>query len=274
MSKQNLGWVYILTNPAFKDGMIKIGFTSRDTPQQRADELSGATGVPTKFTVVWAARMPDAQSVETKVHRLLQSKRSNNNREFFECHVHEAIEVIETVAGKTIVSKVDNRKKASNATKQPEKSVSSKSRQSKPAVKHKHRGLIGMMMILLLLFLGAMFVVGLNVEKKEQQAQSSETQSPKTSKSALTQPETTTKLPQTKPTEPTTQPEYATGASNRDVETAWLKIPSEIRDTLNEEQKEWQRQKAARCAKAANKSACERELNEARITYLRGFSIN
>lgn len=271
MSKQNLGWVYILTNPAFKDGMIKIGYTSRNTPQQRADELSGATGVPSKFVVVWAARMPDAQSVETKVHRLLQSQRSNSNREFFECSVAQAINVIETVAGKTIVTKMDYRQKVGNATKQPEKNVANKSRQMQPNVKHKHRGLIGMVMILLLLFLGAMLVVGWNVEQKEAQSQSSPMPSSQKTKNTVQQPENPSEPP-TRSAKITPQPEK--GASSRDVEAAWQKIPPEIRATLNDEQQQWQRQKANRCAKAPNPSACDREFNETRIEYLRGFSIN
>lgn len=252
MSKKNLGWVYILTNPAFKEGMIKIGFTSRDTPQQRANELSSATGVPTKFVVVWAARMPNAQSVETQVHRVLQNKRSNNNREFFECHIHEAIDTIETVAGTTIITKIDNRIKINHKSEQQ----SNKKMRQPKNTPHKHRGLIGTIMILLLLFLGTMFVVGLNVEKKEAQSQSNQP------------PQSSTALPENHTTN-----HHTDGASNQDVQTAWLKITPEIRETLHEEQQEWQRQKKARCAKVSNQSACERELNQARIMYLNGFSI-
>lgn len=257
MSKQSLGWVYILTNPAFKEGMIKIGFTSRDTPQQRADELSGATGVPSKFEVAWAARMPDAQSVERTVHRLLRHKRSNSNREFFECSINEAIEMIETVAGKTIVTKMNPKK---STHKQPEKQIHSRHKQT--TIKHKHRGLIGTMMTLLLLFLGAMFVVGLHVEKKET--------------SSIPQPspprKSTTTLPETpKPTPPS---ETSSSVTHRDVEAAWQKIPPTIRETLHKEQEAWENQKIAHCAASPDKSACESEFNQARINYLRGFSIH
>jgi T5orf172 domain len=45
------GYVYILINTSF-DGMIKVGRTTRD-PQERARELSWATGIPTPFRVAY-----------------------------------------------------------------------------------------------------------------------------------------------------------------------------------------------------------------------------
>lgn len=100
-----LGWVYVLTNPAFP-GMVKIGFTS-ETPRKRAADLSRATGVPLPFTVVWARAVSDCAYVEAAVHRLLDDKRVQGKKaagarkeaEFFRVDVRTARQVIEAAAG-------------------------------------------------------------------------------------------------------------------------------------------------------------------------------
>lgn len=48
------GWVYIMTNPAHRDDLVKIGLTTR-TPKTRAEELSSSTGVPAPFHVAHAS---------------------------------------------------------------------------------------------------------------------------------------------------------------------------------------------------------------------------
>src|SRR5688572_6679317 len=47
------GYLYVLINPSLP-GLVKIGKTNRD-PEQRAAELSAATGVPTPFVLVYDA---------------------------------------------------------------------------------------------------------------------------------------------------------------------------------------------------------------------------
>lgn len=46
------GYVYVLQNPAFPH-LLKIGFTTR-TPEERAEELSRHSGVPTPYRVVFS----------------------------------------------------------------------------------------------------------------------------------------------------------------------------------------------------------------------------
>lgn len=263
MSKSQLGWVYVLHNPSFKDNMIKIGFTNRPTPQQRAQELSKHTGVPTEFEVVYAVQVPNAQSVETRVHQILQHKRAQNNREFFECSTDEAVKTIRSVAGKSVVKEMDLRGNANRVFRQPENPARKNTRKKTPSSKIQNRGLIFTMMIVLILFFVAMLFVGWNVEQKEK------AQSPQTSSAQTVQPEKAAP-PAVKPDKATTD---KTVAPDDDVQAAWLKIAPEIRETLQEEQQEWERQKQARCAKAQNKMACEQELNAARVRYLRDFSI-
>jgi len=63
----NIGFVYILLNPAFPR-QVKIGRTARD-PQKRANELSRQTGVPDDFIVLYEEIVSDAERVETLLHK-------------------------------------------------------------------------------------------------------------------------------------------------------------------------------------------------------------
>ena len=46
--KENIGWIYCLSNPALKTNYYKIGMTKRN-PEIRAKELCRPTGVPEPF---------------------------------------------------------------------------------------------------------------------------------------------------------------------------------------------------------------------------------
>lgn len=81
------GFVYVLSNPSMA-GVLKIGFTT-GTPEERALELSAATGVPTKFKVEWAQAVTcDPKIVEQRVHAQLRRKKAG--KEFFKVTVEEA----------------------------------------------------------------------------------------------------------------------------------------------------------------------------------------
>jgi hypothetical protein len=90
------GWVYVLTNPAMS-GLVKIGCTER-TPEIRARELSGATGVPQAFVVAWAWPVADWKAVERITHNKLGKLRANGNREFFRCSVPQARRAVKRAA--------------------------------------------------------------------------------------------------------------------------------------------------------------------------------
>lgn len=91
-SHQGNGWIYILTNISMP-GIVKIGRTDR-TPTERAAELSAATGVPTRFTLHWEAATGDAELAEAEIHRILDDKRVNDDREFFRVDPDSAIDVV------------------------------------------------------------------------------------------------------------------------------------------------------------------------------------
>lgn len=88
--KNNEGYIYILSNESFSNNLIKIG-QSKD--RYRQDELY-TTGVPTKFRVEYYALVNNYVDIERRVHSLLRQYRPNKNREFFNCSIPQAINVI------------------------------------------------------------------------------------------------------------------------------------------------------------------------------------
>ena len=91
-------WVYVLQNETIP-GLYKIGYTHL-LPEERAQQLSNSTGVPIPFKVAYAYKCHDGMMLEKEIHRYLDIYRVNNNREFFQVDLEEAIQTIEFL-GKT-----------------------------------------------------------------------------------------------------------------------------------------------------------------------------
>ena len=85
-------WVYILSNPTMPN-MFKIGYT-KNTPDERAKQISNATGVALPYKVEWAFHCYDGFGLEQEVHHKLDSCRVNGNREFFEIPLDEAKDTV------------------------------------------------------------------------------------------------------------------------------------------------------------------------------------
>jgi hypothetical protein len=90
------GFVYILLNVSFPE-LIKIGRTSSSV-SERAKRISGATGVPTPFIVVYDEFVDDCEAVERSLHQRFGACRVNERREFFRVPVREAIRVLKNEA--------------------------------------------------------------------------------------------------------------------------------------------------------------------------------
>jgi hypothetical protein len=90
------GHVYILIN-ARMPGLLKIGQTTR-TPEERAQELSCGTAVPTPFAVAWSVPVSDCEAAERAVHARLAPYRDAPGREFFAAPLPVAIAVLTEVA--------------------------------------------------------------------------------------------------------------------------------------------------------------------------------
>lgn len=86
----NPGYIYILQNPSLAESHLKIGRTERD-PDERAAEISRATGVPTPFEVVWWSESVDCHLAESILHHDLAPYRTMTTREFFDIELDDAI---------------------------------------------------------------------------------------------------------------------------------------------------------------------------------------
>ena len=77
------GVLYVLRCMGMADEVYKIGWTS-GTAEQRANELSSATGVPSAFVVVEAWGHADPEGLEKSAHAMLSPYRVSDAREFFQ----------------------------------------------------------------------------------------------------------------------------------------------------------------------------------------------
>lgn len=91
-------WVYILSNPS-QPGLLKIGYTKK-FPEERAKQISSATGVALPYKVEWAYQCFNGEMVEREVHHKLKAQRVNNSKEFFQISLEEAKEVINLIGNK------------------------------------------------------------------------------------------------------------------------------------------------------------------------------
>tara|TARA_B100000482_G_C12417933_1_gene223891 strand:- start:151 stop:606 length:456 start_codon:yes stop_codon:yes gene_type:complete len=88
-------WVYVLSNPA-QPGILKIGYTN-STPEERARQLSNATGVALPYEVEFAYSCWNGNDLEKDVHERLDEYRLSSQREFFQVDLEEAKEIIEEI---------------------------------------------------------------------------------------------------------------------------------------------------------------------------------
>lgn len=90
----NSGHIYVLINYSMEN-LIKIGKTSRE-PEERAKELSSATGVPTPFIVAYDAFFHNCSEAENYIHKKLEylGYRLSKNREFFQAPLKEIINIV------------------------------------------------------------------------------------------------------------------------------------------------------------------------------------
>ena len=93
-----MGCVYILKNEAMPD-LIKIGYTS-GTAEDRAQQLSQATGIPMPFEVAVdfdGLEFEECKKLEAEMHKELKEHRVNPKREFFKYPVADASRLLENL---------------------------------------------------------------------------------------------------------------------------------------------------------------------------------
>ena len=83
-----------MINPSY-EGLVKIGKTTKE-PEDRAKELSSATGVATPFIVAYKRMFNDCSRAESLIHSILEERghRINKSREFFSISISDAINVL------------------------------------------------------------------------------------------------------------------------------------------------------------------------------------
>lgn len=97
--KMNQGYVYILTNPSFKEDWVKIGKSSRPV-DVRSRELDN-TAVPLPFEIFATIKTCKYEQVEKLVHKTidrLTNLRIRQNREFFNVSPQMALEIFRDIA--------------------------------------------------------------------------------------------------------------------------------------------------------------------------------
>lgn len=98
MAKE-LGYVYILTNPSFREDWVKIGKSSRPV-DIRSKELDN-TAVPLPFEIYATLKTAKYDIVEKKIHKAidrLTDLRIRQNREFFNIKPELALEIFKDEA--------------------------------------------------------------------------------------------------------------------------------------------------------------------------------
>ncbi len=96
------GYVYIISNEgSFGENCYKIGTTRRLNPLDRVDELGNAS-VPFKFDVKSMIFSEDCFELESKLHKIFDSKRVNKinkRKEFFNVTLDEIVDVVNNQLG-------------------------------------------------------------------------------------------------------------------------------------------------------------------------------
>ena len=93
------GYVYILTNPSFKDDWVKIGKSSRPV-NIRSKELDN-TAVPLPFEIYATLKTVKYSEAERLIHNFISTftnLRIRENREFFNIKPEKALEIFKQVA--------------------------------------------------------------------------------------------------------------------------------------------------------------------------------
>jgi len=76
------GYVYIISNPAFKEDIYKIGMTSKKDIKERLKSLDN-TSTPLPFVVDILIPHHSPKKLETYLHNKFKNYRLRNRREFF-----------------------------------------------------------------------------------------------------------------------------------------------------------------------------------------------
>lgn len=133
MKEENQGYVYILTNPSFREDWVKIGKSHRSV-DVRSKELDN-TAVPLPFEIYATMKTSKYNEVEKLVHKTidrLTDLRIRQNREFFNVAPQVALDIFRDIATTIDDAEVtlyqDNKPVIKNDNKEEHKRVVKKAR--------------------------------------------------------------------------------------------------------------------------------------------------
>ena len=125
-NQKDIGYVYILTNPSFREDWVKIGKSSRPV-DVRSKELDN-TAVPLPFEIFATMKTSKFNEVEKLVHKTidrLTDLRIRQNREFFNVDPMVALDIFrdiaQTVDDAVVTEYKDNKPIVVHAEKEEEK---------------------------------------------------------------------------------------------------------------------------------------------------------
>lgn len=134
-NENNQGYVYILTNPSFREDWVKVGKSSRPV-DVRSKELDN-TAVPLPFEIYATLKTAKYDKVEKQIHKQidrLTDLRIRQNREFFNIAPSVALDIMRDIAdlledaelavyveGKPVVSSSKDEDKKINAANEDKK---------------------------------------------------------------------------------------------------------------------------------------------------------
>lgn len=117
------GYVYILTNPSFREDWVKIGKSARPV-NLRSKELDN-TAVPLPFEIFATMKTAKYDDVEKLVHKnidRLTDLRIRQNREFFNVAPQVALDIFKDIANvidDAVVTEYENNMPITGQTKKP-----------------------------------------------------------------------------------------------------------------------------------------------------------
>ena len=118
------GYVYILTNPSFKEDWVKIGKSSRPV-DIRSKELDN-TAVPLPFEIYATLKTVKYEQVEKLIHKTidrLTDLRIRQNREFFNVSPAKALDILKDISMTLDDAEIDEVHLGDVRFKRTEKSV-------------------------------------------------------------------------------------------------------------------------------------------------------
>lgn len=95
-------YVYVVDNPAFATGLVKIGMTTQSDYDNRIRSLQ-RSGTPLPFRKRLIIRTDDARSLERRLHAAFDHKRLAGNREFFTVSPQEVMDILPRMGAHTVI---------------------------------------------------------------------------------------------------------------------------------------------------------------------------